>query len=189
MLAPRKPKGRVSRPFSSCRTLKSRAICWAMNRPPTPASARSSPNWSDLRLEVSGSARLAWAWASWCSGLAVAIWAGSALPVAVRGAAVLLTLAGAGRGVVVLLARRADDIEHLCWQGDGRWLLRDRRGRGAYVQPQTPQRLGALLWLRWHSDGRRRILIIDGALVEPNDWRRLKARLKFRTPGGVDGAR
>ena len=133
--------------------------------------------------------RLAWAWASWCSGLAVAIWAGSALPAAVRIAAVLLTLVGAGRGVVLLLARRAADIEHLCWQGDGRWLLRDRRGCSAYVQLQTPRRLGELLWLRWHRAGRRRILIIDGALVEPNDWRRLKARLKFRTPGGTGGAR
>jgi hypothetical protein len=119
----------------------------------------------------------------------MAIWAGSALPLAVRIASVALVLAGTGRGVLVLLARRASDIEHLCWQGDGRWLLRDRRGRSAYVQPHRPRRLGALLWLRWYSAGWHRILIIDGALVEPNDWRRLKARLKFRTPGGADGAR
>jgi hypothetical protein len=98
-------------------------------------------------------------------------------------------LVAAGRGVVVLLARRAGDIGHLCWQGDGRWLLRNRRGRSAYVQPDRPRRLGTLLWLRWSSAGRRRILIIDGALVEPNAWRRLKATLKFTTPGGADGAR
>jgi hypothetical protein len=119
----------------------------------------------------------------------MAIWAGSALPPAVRSASVALMLAGAGRGVVVLLARRAGDIEHLCWQGDGRWLLRDRRGHSAYVQPHRPRRLGKLLWLRWYSAGQRRILIIDGALVEPNDWRRLKVALKFRIPGGADGAR
>ncbi len=160
-----------------------------MSHPPTPATPRSSRNWSDLRLELRGSVRLAWAWALWCCGLATAIWAGSALPVAVRFAAVLLTLCGAVRGVVTLLARRAGDIGQLRCQGDGRWLLRDRRGAGAYVQLQPPRRLGELLWLRWHSAGRLRILIIDGALVEPNDWRRLKATLKFRTPGGAGGAR
>jgi hypothetical protein len=119
------------------------------------------------------------AWALWCLALGMSIARGTDLPVVLRAGLLLPTLALGVGGVRLLRARQPSDIRRLRWQSDGRWWLQERCGRCAYVQPQSPQRLGALLWLRWREGGRRRILIIDGAVVEPNDWRRLKARLKF----------
>jgi hypothetical protein len=150
-----------------------------MQPPPIPPSPPSSTSWSNLDIELQGSARLAWAWASWCAALALGAALGSSLPSAVRLILVLLAAALGRQGVVALRSRRSCDIRRLRWQADGRWWLQERGGRGAYVQTQPPQRLGTLLWIRWRSAGRRRLLIIDGAVVEPNDWRRLKARLKF----------
>lgn len=104
---------------------------------------------------------------------------GSALALALRLALALLVLALGWRGVALLRARRPHDIQHLDWLPDGRWRLRERGGRERYVEPGPPRRLGALLWLRWRAEGQHRLLIVDGAVVEPNQWRRLKARLKL----------
>lgn len=91
-----------------------------------------------------------------------------------------MLVAGLGfQGVRVLRGRGPGAIQALAWHSDGRWWLQDRSGREVYVQPQPSRCWGPLLWLRWHCEGRRRLLIIDGAVVEPNQWRRLKAELKL----------
>ena len=149
---------------------------------PTPTSSPSSTSWCGLTLELKGSARLAWGWALWCLALALAIALGSSLPLAVRLPLALLPAALGLHGMRLLRARRPCDIQCLTWQADGRWWLQERSGRGSYVQLRPPQRLGPLLWLHWRSEGRRRMLIIDAAVVEPNQWRRLKAELKLRRP-------
>jgi hypothetical protein len=130
-------------------------------------------------MELIGSPRLAAAWVLWCLALAVGLVAGTSLAMPLRAGLGLLLPVPACLGVRLLLARQPHDIGRLRWQADGRWWLQDRRGRCAYVQPQPPQRLGSLLWFRWQEAGRRRVLIIDGTTVEPNQWRRLKAGLQF----------
>jgi hypothetical protein len=112
----------------------------------------------------------------------LAIGLGSSLALPLRLPLALLPVALGLHGLRLLRARRPCDIQLLTWQPDGRWWLQERSGRGSYVQPRPPQRLGPLLWLHWRSDGRRRMLIIDASVVEPNPWRRLKAGLKLRKP-------
>ena len=86
------------------------------------------------------------------------------------------------RGAVLLLARGPAACVRLRWEADGRWWLQERSGGAHYVQPGPPRSLGALVWISWREGGGRRHLVIDGGTMEPNAFRRLKARLKFANP-------
>jgi hypothetical protein len=85
-------------------------------------------------------------------------------------------------GTRVLLGREARAIVRLRWESDGRWWVQERSGASAYVEPGVPRRLGPLFWLSWRQARRRHHLLIDGALMEPNAMRRLKARLRLSSP-------
>jgi hypothetical protein len=160
-----------------------------MSNPTIRPWRRSSRSWPPVELELHGSPRLAVLWALWALALAAALWTGCALPWWSRLGLAGLALGAGWRGVLSLLGRRGLAAHRttngrLRWERDGRWWHQSGALEGTYVQPDPPQRLGSLLWLRWREQGRRRYLLFDARTAEPRALARLKARMKFTVSEG-----
>jgi hypothetical protein len=153
-----------------------------MKNPPTRPSQRSSRNWPPLDLELRGSPRLAIAWSSWCIALAAALWWGCDLAWGWRLALLSIVALALWRGVREFMGTHG----RLQWDASQQWRHEPQQGEGAYVQADAPRLLGSLLWLRWPSAGRHRIVTLDAARVEPNAWRAIKARMRFQGPAARD---
>jgi hypothetical protein len=143
---------------------------------------------------------MALAWLLWCLGLAggcaLGAWRGVAAagpwPWGLAMPAALLALALIRPGWRWLLGRGPLAPRRLSWLADGRWWLERRDGWAGYVTFSPPRRLGPFVWLQGRSPHGHMGCLLDGATMEPNALRLLKARVGSPAPirgeGPIKGA-
>lgn len=141
------------------------------------------------------------AWLAWCLALCGACalaaargWATSGpWPWCLAGLAALVPLALARPGWRWLRSQGPRAPKRLSWLADGRWWLEEQCGWAGYVAFGAPRRLGPLVWLSGRAPQGRIHILLDGATMEPNALRLLKARAgslpPLRGEGPNTGAR
>ena len=79
----------------------------------------------------------------------------------------------------------ADRLTAVSWLSDGRWQLASATRKNIPATLSADSRVGSRwLWLRWHTQGGRRSMLVLKGDVLPAEFRRLGVRLRLESVSG-----